>query len=105
MRHTLPAVKQQCKLAANEMMGHGGWEKIEYDAIVDGKTGEIFPLICALKDGQIFESSGEELQKALDYYFPVHGEGTLEAFRESWEEHRRTEAEYRAEWGDQSGQL
>ena len=105
MLHTLPAVRQQCELAANEMMGHGGWERIEHDAIVDDKTGEILPLICALKDGQIYETSGEELQKELDNYFPVNGEGTLEAFKESWEEHRRMEAEYRSKWGNQRGEL
>jgi len=85
------------------MMGHGGWEKIVYDVVVDEKTGRAVPLICALKDGQIFESSGEELQKTLDHYFPVRIEGTLEAFRESWEEHRRTEAEYKEKWGRQKG--
>jgi len=105
MRHTLPAVRQQCELAANEMMGHGGWEKIAHDAIIDDETGQIIPLICALKDGQIFESSGDELQNVLDYYFPVHTEKTLDAFKESWDEHRRTEAEYRAKWGNQGRKI
>jgi hypothetical protein len=98
MSHTLCAVKQQCALAANEMMGHGGWEKVETDVFADGASGAVVPLICALKDGQIFETSGEGLQKVLDEYFPVRREGTLEAFRGSWEEHRQTEAEYRKTW-------
>lgn len=103
MQHTLPAVRKQCEMAATEMMGHGGWEQIVHDVIVDNKTGLISPLICALKEGQIFECSGEDLQKALDYYFPVYTEDTLGAFKESWEEHRKTEAEYREKWGNQSG--
>jgi len=101
MARTLCAVKRQCELAATEMMGHGGWEKVEFDAFMDAESGRIVPLICALKDGQIFETVGQELQKMLDEYFPVNTEGTLEAFKASWEEHRLTEAEYRAKWGTQ----
>ncbi len=85
-------------------MGHGGWEKVEYDTYIDADSGAVVPLICALRDGQIFEVVGEELQKVLDVYFPVNTERTLEAFRESWEEHRRSEAEYRPQRGNQSGQ-
>ena len=98
MSHTLCAVKQQCQLATTEMIGHGGWEKVECDTYVDAESGRIMPLLCAMKEGRIYEASGEELQRALDEYFPVKKEGTLESFRDSWEEHRRTEAEYRITW-------
>ncbi len=101
MGNTLYAVRQQCHLATTEMMGHGGWEKVDCDAFVDGESGKIVPLICALKESQIYEASGDELQKVLDEYFPVKKEGTIEAFRVSWEEHRRAESEYKSTWGDQ----
>ena len=105
MVHSECSVKWQCQMAVSEMMGHGGWEKSEWDVHVDDETGQIIPVICALKDGKIYESAGEELRKVLDEYFPLTTGNTLELFRESWEEHRRVEAEHRATWGEQSGNL
>lgn len=102
MRHSVCCVKWQCQLAVKEMMGHGGWEKTEWDVHFDDESGRIIPVICALRDGKLYESSGEELQKLLDEYFPVTTDGTLEFFKESWEEHRRVEAEHKATWGGQS---
>jgi len=99
MERSLCAAKWQCQLAVKEMMGHGGWEKAEWDVYVDNETKQIVPVICAMREGKISTVSGEDLQKALDEFFPVETEGALKAFRESWEEHRRTEAEHKATWG------
>ena len=100
MGRSLCAVRWQCQLAVKEMMGHGGWEKVEWDTYIDDEKKQIVPVICALKDGRISSASGEELQDVLDEYFPIEHEGTLDAFRESLEEHRRAEAEHKAKWGD-----
>jgi hypothetical protein len=105
MGRSICSVKWQCQMAVREMMGHGGWEKCEWDVYVDGETGGIVPVICALKHGKISESSGDALQKILDEYFPMTTEGALDAFRESWEEHRRVEAQHKATWGDQARSL
>ena len=102
MPQMLYSVKKQCELAVDEMRGHGVWEKIECDVYIDDESKKALPIICALKDGQIYEASGEKLQKMLDEYFPIQIDGTVELFRESLEEHRLAEAEHKAVWGEQS---
>jgi hypothetical protein len=82
------------------MMGHGGWEKAEWDVYIDEETKQVIPVICGLKEGKIFSISGEDLQKALDEFFLIETNGTLKAFRQSLEEHRHAEAEHKAKWGD-----
>ena len=101
MNHSVCATKWQCELAVKEIMGHGGWEKTEWDVHRDSETEQVVPVICALRGGKIFSVSGEELQKILDEFFPLETEGSsFEAFRKSLEEHRRAEAEHKAKWGD-----
>lgn len=99
MNRSLCATKWQCQLAVKEIMGHGGWEKAEWDVCVDEETKQLVPVICALKEGRLFSVSGESLQKMLDEFYPVETEETLTAFRSSLEEHRRAEAEHKAKWG------
>jgi hypothetical protein len=100
MSHTLCAVKWQCELAVREIAGHGGWEKMEWDVYIDRETNRVVPVICALKEGNIYLTSGEGLQKFLDEFFPLETQETLKAFTDSLQEHRRTEAEHKEKWGD-----
>ena len=88
MDNVLCSAQWQCELAASDMKGHGGWEKIVCEVFYDEGSGQVVPLICALKEGQIYEASGEKLKELLDRLYPVRTEGTVDAFREAGKHQR-----------------